>query len=228
MLEKGTRKDKYDFLELYFRGWEKVAEKIERQCFPDEVVANVEIEDEPDTGDQTVADNSGLDEKDVDEDNGEEDTAVGELEVQKAYPLHNPRFRDDTSVPQLLSKDYYKRQWHPYDWYVKVNTEYYFRYEGSMPEPPCFEGVHWRVLRKPIKVSPGQLRRLRNLLSNRLNPLTCEKETAGKPQSPESNKVLVNRPIQTMTRRHKFVYCECADWLPKSLEDRSYCNISES
>lgn len=144
------------------------------------------------------------------------------------YPLHNPRFKHDTSQPQIMSKPYYDREWHPYIWYVQANTEYYYRYEGSMPEPPCFEGVHWRVVHRPLKVSPNQLRELQLLLSNRLNPNTCERETWGTPKFPGSDKVLVNRPLQTQTKRHKLVYCTCEDWESKSLFDINYCNQSKA
>jgi len=95
-----------------------------------------------------------------------------------------------------------------------------------MPEPPCFEGVHWRVLKNPIKVAPSQLRALQNLISDRLNPDTCLKETAGVPRFPGARKVLVNRPIQTTTRKHKLVYCECIDWESKSESDQAYCNLT--
>lgn len=234
MLEKGNPSDKYDLLDLYFRGWEKVAKKHKRKCFP-EYLANLELlADERawnQTGTATFGDADDTEEEEEEEEN-DEGADVDELEtaqmVEKTFPLHSPRMRDDTSVPRHVSKKYYDREFHPYDWYDRVNTEYYFRYEGSMLEPPCLETVHWRVIHKPIKVSPGQLRKLHNLLNNRLNPFTCKKETAGKPKSSKSRKVLVNRPLQTTTRRHKLVYCECADWEPKSAADRDFCNITES
>lgn len=34
----------------------------------------------------------------------------------------------------------------------------YYTYEGSLNMPPCSEGVTWFVLKKPLTVSPGQIR----------------------------------------------------------------------
>lgn len=146
-----------------------------------------------------------------------------------AYPLFNPQFRRDDSVGQMIEKDHYNRTWHPYDWYVKANTEYYFRYEGSMTEPPCFEGVHWRIVKDPIKVNPSQLRRLHALIKNRLNPDTCEFDTAAAPKfEGASNKIRANRPLQMRSPRHRAVYCECIDWESKSEQDLAYCGLPAS
>jgi Eukaryotic-type carbonic anhydrase len=90
-----------------------------------------------------------------------------------------------------------------------TNTEYYFRYEGSLVEPPCFVGVHWRVLRLPVKISPRQLYWLAKLLKLRLNPTTCENDTVAKIVGP---KVVVNRPQQVVYGAHSVVYCECINW----------------
>jgi len=199
MLEKGTKEDKYDFLELYIRNWKKEEARVKENC-------NV-------TGDAS----------DVDDDDQEE----GDRDLTKdglTFPLHEPRFKGDKSRPEFISKPYYKREWHPYDWYVHANTEYYFNYKGSMPEPPCFEGVHWRVLRHPVRISPGQLNKLQKMMGkDRLNPETCRYETAGKKLS-GSEKYLFNRPIQTTSRRHKLVYCDCDNWKSKSEMDQFYCD----
>jgi len=203
MLEMGTSEDKYDFLDLYFKEWQKEEDKVIANCFPG--------------GQPASANDVNAEEDDQNE------TPAATPSAGTKYPLHNPRYKIDKSKPQMIKESYYKRAWHPYDWYVQSNTEFYYRYDGSMPEPPCLEGVHWRVLRKPVKVSPGQLRKLHNLLNNRLNPETCQKETAGKPKEPGSKKVLVNRPIQLTTRKHKLVYCACDNWKSKSKEDEDYC-----
>ena len=104
--------------------------------------------------------------------------------------------------------------------------QYYFRYEGSLPEPPCFETVHWRVLKNPVRVSPAQIEELDRLIAHRIDPLTCKRETAGKMRRPGSKKVDVNRRIQTRTREHKLVFCECVDWESANREDRAWCEKS--
>lgn len=75
-------------------------------------------------------------------------------------------------------------------------------------------------------VAPSQLRALHYLLKNRLDPDTCEYDTAVKVESAEGNKVKANRPIQATSDRHRLVYCECSDWNPKGAKDKAYCELS--
>jgi hypothetical protein len=93
-----------------------------------------------------------------------------------------------------------------------------------MPEPPCIEGVHWRVLSSPIQVSPRQLRALHYLLKHRIDPDTCSAYTAAQVQ-PSDGEVKANRPIQTTTKRHKLVYCDCSTWKPQGDKDRATCEM---
>jgi Eukaryotic-type carbonic anhydrase len=95
-----------------------------------------------------------------------------------------------------------------------------------MPEPPCLEGVHWRVLKDPVKVAPSQLRALEQLLIKRVDPGTCRRRTAGKVTS-SGDRIAVNRPLQTIRQQHKVVYCECNDWRSASEKDRDYCERSD-
>lgn len=110
--------------------------------------------------------------------------------------------------------------------YIQAGTHYYFRYNGSMPEPPCVHYAHWRVMRLPIKVAPSQIRTLESLLADRIDPDSCEAYTAGRPRGGNSIAVDVNRPIQTNRPKHKLVYCECQDWEPKLPKDKEYCELS--
>lgn len=211
MLEVGGSDDKYDFLDLYIRQWRKEEQRVLELCFPGGLSNN-------------SSNLNGFD--DGGEGEGNQSGAGSEQNGKLTFPLHDPRFTTDRSQPEIQSKPYFNRAWHPYDWYVRANTEYYFRYKGSKPEPPCLEGVHWRVLRNPVKVSAGQLNKLANLMKNRINPETCQYDTAGKAEI-GSSKLLYNRPLQTTTRGHKLVYCECDDWESQSLLDQHYCQTRD-
>jgi len=39
----------------------------------------------------------------------------------------------------------------------------YYDFEGSLTTPPCSEGVHWMVLREPVKVQPKSIQAFRSL-----------------------------------------------------------------
>jgi len=39
----------------------------------------------------------------------------------------------------------------------------YYDFEGSLTTPPCSEGVHWMVLREPVKVKPQSIHAFRSL-----------------------------------------------------------------
>lgn len=107
--------------------------------------------------------------------------------------------------------------------YIHARTHYYFRYEGSTAEPPCIEGVHWRVLKDPIVVAPSQIAEIQDLLVNRVDPNTCQPYTAARVESDGS--VHVNRPLQRRRPAHKLVYCECVDWESKGNLDKQYCKL---
>lgn len=137
------------------------------------------------------------------------------------------RMLSNTTDPtyQQLDFPYFQGVFNPYDWYIHTWTHYYFRYEGSTPEPPCISGgiVHWRVLKDPIVVAPSQIAQLQSLLVNRVDPNTCQPYTAARIDSDGS--VNVNRPIQWRRPSHKLVYCECTDWESKGNLDKEYCKL---
>jgi hypothetical protein len=133
---------------------------------------------------------------------------------------------DDEDIDETARKLRQKRKFHPYDWLKEVETEYYFRYEGSQVVPPCMEQVHWRVMKESIKVPRRQIAWLEKLTARRVDPDTCQVNTAGRERSDGSGMVDVNRPIQLTTHRHKVVFCECIDWPSKKKADQKWCNLT--
>jgi hypothetical protein len=112
--------------------------------------------------------------------------------------------------------------WWPYEWLLKVGTEYYFRYEGTQVVPPCFDTVHWRILKDPIRVAPHQMRELERITAWKLDD-NCQADTAGKPREGTTDAVDVNRPLQSFHKLHRKVFCECKDWPSKFQGDREWC-----
>lgn len=122
---------------------------------------------------------------------------------------------------ELPEENYDNVEWWPYEWFLKVGTEYYFRYEGTQTVPPCYDTAHWRVFKDPIRVAPHQMRELERLIAWRTGD-DCQRDTAGKgTDNPDA--VDVARPIQSYHRLHRKVFCECKDWPSKFPEDRQWC-----
>lgn len=126
-----------------------------------------------------------------------------------------PRDEQEEEQPRrrrLLNYD--DVEYFPYQWMLKVKTEYYFRYEGTLTVPPCFNKVHWRVMKDPILVHPRQIREIERLLAQRIAPLgttnSCQNDTAGKPrEGREGEAADYNRPLQNFHKLHRKVICEC-------------------
>mmetsp|Transcript_31743 Transcript_31743/g.45125 ORF Transcript_31743/g.45125 Transcript_31743/m.45125 type:complete len:115 (+) Transcript_31743:107-451(+) len=89
-------------------------------------------------------------------------------------------------------------------------------------------------MKDPIRVAPSQIELLERLTYNRIDPVTCQEDTAGRLRdvtnsnnSSDSNStsvvVDVNRPIQTTTNKHRVVFCECVDWVSKRERDQEWC-----
>jgi Eukaryotic-type carbonic anhydrase len=224
-LEIGKDEDHYDFLELYLREWIQTAVNTRKAC-----KGRLDREDEVDW------------EKKFGKRDNDKETAVKEKWswlLQESAKVDGPdksRVRDSgardlrrqlvpsTVAQEMIDKNWYQGPWHPYDWVVKTRTEYYFRYLGSLLEPPCFVGVHWRVMRRSIKISPRQLDLIEKLLLFRLNPGTCKRDTAAKTTNGKNGmKVDVSRPRQQLYNIHELVYCECVDWNSSKVEDKIYC-----
>ena len=134
----------------------------------------------------------------------------------------------------LQGDNYASVAYSPYQWLREVKTEYYFRYEGSQMVPPCFETVHYRVMKDAIRINPIQLAELERLLAWRIAPKDsgskqCQNDTAGRPRAGSNgNAVDLNRPLQKYSNVHRKVFCECRDWRSKFQEDRDWCTLDQS
>mmetsp|Transcript_28487 Transcript_28487/g.77135 ORF Transcript_28487/g.77135 Transcript_28487/m.77135 type:complete len:1149 (+) Transcript_28487:390-3836(+) len=144
------------------------------------------------------------------------------LKDEDAYfqELHNDFQRRQLQVPVM--ENYEDVHWWPYEWLLKVGTEYYYRYEGSMTVPPCYTVNHWRVMKDPIRVAKHQITELERLLAWRMNG-QCEASTAGKSRKDNPDAVDVNRPLQELQKGHRMVFCECQDWPSKFPQERAWC-----
>lgn len=125
------------------------------------------------------------------------------------------------ALQQSIVENYDDVHWWPYEWFLKVGTEYYFRYEGTQTVPPCYDTAHWRAYKDPIRVAPHQMRELERLIAWRRGD-QCQEDTAGKPTG-NPNLVNVARPLQSYHRLHRMVFCECQDWPSKFPADRQWC-----
>jgi hypothetical protein len=137
---------------------------------------------------------------------------------------HRHRSLQETAVH---AENYEDVEYWPYEWLLKVGTEYYYRYEGTQTVPPCREFVHWRIMKDPIRVHPRQIVELNRLLAWRRNPTTCDVDTAGV-RSPDGNSVKLDRDIQYNHKGHRDVFCECKDWPSKFDGDKEWCKNWET
>jgi hypothetical protein len=144
------------------------------------------------------------------------------LDDEDAYfeEIHGAFQRRKLQSP--IKENYDDVFWWPYEWLLKVGTEYYFRYEGTQTAPPCYDTAHWRVLKDPIRVAPHQMRELERLIAWRLGN-NCRVDTAGRPRDGNPDAVDVNRPVQSYHKLHRKVFCECQDWPSKFPGDREWC-----
>lgn len=63
------------------------------------------------------------------------------------------------------------------DFYHKIDiwrTEWFIGYQGSTTFPPCSEKVNWRVLDTTFKITKSQLRQMRNIQFEHVDPNTCK------------------------------------------------------
>jgi hypothetical protein len=105
--------------------------------------------------------------------------------------------------------------------HLSRQQQYYYRYEGTQVVPPCWEIVHWRVMKDPIRVHSRQIAELTRLLASRIDPVSCNADTAGVVK--KDGNFSVSREISYTHTQHRKVFCECKDWPSKFESDRNWC-----
>lgn len=150
----------------------------------------------------------------------------GEFEDEDAYVNRIYQEYKQRSLQNVIyQEDYANVPYFPYEWLFKVETEYYFRYEGTMVVPPCHEIVHWRVMKDPIRVNPRQIKELNRLLAWRLSSSgsnRCKTESAGV-ITRGGGTINVARDLQYIHPEHQLVFCECKDFTSIYPNDRAWC-----
>lgn len=59
--------------------------------------------------------------------------------------------------------------WDPHNWML-VPTYWFYRYDGSLTEPPCSEMVSWFIADTPMTISIEQYEQLKNILYTNVRP----------------------------------------------------------
>jgi len=112
----------------------------------------------------------------------------------------------DSDAPGYKEQDEMNRQrilqrgvWDPHNEMI-VPSIHFYRYEGSLTEPPCGEWVSWFVTDKPMNISYEQLDMLKNILFNYEDP-TCQRTSVHFQHS-------VARPVQETANRPVYLCTE--------------------
>ena len=58
--------------------------------------------------------------------------------------------------------------WNPFSHHI-FRTFWFYGYIGSLTEPPCTPGIHWRIMDKPMLISKVQYRMLQKVLLNHVD-----------------------------------------------------------
>jgi carbonic anhydrase len=98
-----------------------------------------------------------------------------------------------------------KHIWNPYDEQL-IPTIHFYRYDGSLTEPPCTEFVSWFVSDKPMAASAAQLDQWRTIQFSNVHPNTCRPTSVDYDRS-------VARPLQKPNNRDVW-QCTPSDFGP--------------
>jgi hypothetical protein len=109
LLESVPGAERYDFLDLHIQGWADVQKSAIAKCFPNRngrrLLAELESELAAAFDGNVTATSRKLNHEDT--------------------PLHDPHFQKLTFKPTMctFNAPFSNRACHPYDWYIKANTE---------------------------------------------------------------------------------------------------------
>ena len=121
---------------------------------------------------------------------------------------------NSTAKVGVRNKSYNRRDlhnipgaWSPYHPDI-MTTIYYYRYEGSMTEPPCSEIVTWFINDTPMNISLAQLEQWKTIQFTNIDAQTCTSTSVHSERS-------VARPIKRPQPRDRIVSrCTIADYGP--------------
>ena len=105
--------------------------------------------------------------------------------VDEPNPLLEPLVADLAKVPHKGDRVKVNSNFDVRELIGKERLRRYYRYDGSLTTPPCYESVIWNVLHDPVQVSRKQLEAFRHLHD-------------------EQKSKLMNtyRPVQPLNTRH--------------------------
>lgn len=120
---------------------------------------------------------------------------------QYSLESDSPGFKERQEIMEREMQNFI---WDPHSPMLEL-TIYFYRYEGSITEPPCGEWVSWFVTSVPMQISFQQLDKLKNILFNHVDQ-NCRRTSVHYGQS-------VARPIQDTADRPVYL-CTKTDFGP--------------
>ena len=104
--------------------------------------------------------------------------------------------------------------WNPYHPDI-MPTIYFYRYEGSMTEPPCSEFVTWHINDTPFQISLDQLKQWRTIQFTNIDATFCRRTSV------HNSARSVARPIRTSPDR-VVTKCTIDDFGPDLVRSHDY------
>jgi carbonic anhydrase len=106
--------------------------------------------------------------------------------------------------------------WSPYHPDI-MSTIYFYRYEGSITEPPCSEFVTWFVNDSPMNISVVQLEQWRMIQFTNIDPQTCTRTSVHSRLGGVARPILRPQPPDRKVSR-----CTIADYGPDPFRTNDY------